>query len=504
MRIKIGQKAQTAIELAVFGAILIFTLSVIMRAAVTRGNQQNAILRATRMALTMSYNTSASLTAASRNAATVLVVEDRLTADSGKYGAIDRAPTMTQGSGTHSANLFMPVAFGETDTLPLMDVFVNGKHFAFTTAAYKPFSLPTECSGGGSCSEWEENCIGVTVTGPCANLAVAECAANGCADCSAASTETYTNTSTVGCPKLYTIIDNHPLMDRWCTSAATCPAACSAAPAPGCNLSEDERFDLDRNDLDGVAGDVLVPPGLRENFAWQWFMVMGFDESTGGGSGPTVDNLSASGPLAAVVTSNGLLMAEGINISARKNVLVDVDQDLKMEQVMGITNSGGYIASVNVRDFQDGDIDFTHNDGDLGPPPGFTNNVKTYTFVRGSGPGGGTFLQIDEGKIFTAIGDSKQYVRTASKKDQVDMIERVFHISNNTGRFCSDAGAVNSRSDNPVEACGVSTGECFTSSNIFKTCLDIPNLMIFIRSWVADLHGRKWVTDYSDDPFIDF
>jgi len=130
-----GQRAQTAVELAVFGAILIFVMGTIVSSAVSRGNQQQSVLKATRMALTMSYITSDTNKIASRNIASVIILEDRLTAASAKYGAIDRVPFLLQASGAHSSNMFMPVDFGDSEDIPVLDVFVNGKHFSFTTAA---------------------------------------------------------------------------------------------------------------------------------------------------------------------------------------------------------------------------------------------------------------------------------------------------------------------------------------------------------------------------------
>ena len=440
------QKAQTAVELAVFGSILIFTLGVIINSVTTRGNEQQAAFRANRLALTLSFSSTASMKLAARSRTSVLIIEDRLTAASAKYGAVDRTPYMVQATATHSTNMFMPVDFGDDEDLPVLDVFVNGKHFTFTTSKFKTVTLPTGCPGGASsCPEWEGNCLG-----------------------------------TEGCAKLYTVIDNHPLMERWCDDGLVnpipCPVACSVSPVPGCNLSADERFDLDRNNLDGKPGDIVVPPAERKRFSWQWYLVM-----------------------AAADFSN---MAEGINLGENKNVEVDVDQDLKLEHIAKFVTSAGVITSVDVLDSQDGDIDLTHNDGDLGWQPGFTRDARVYTFVKTAGPGGGTYLQIDEGKLFSTSSDTRQYIRTVSKKDTIDMIERVFKVSNNTGNLCSPAGV----SQQPaIEICAVTSDECFNpEENRSKTCFDIPNLMLFIRSRIQDFRGRKWITLTGEDPYLGF
>jgi len=146
-----GQRAQTAIEIAVFGAILIFAIGSIVSSSVGRGNQQNAALKATRLAMLMSYDTSATNTIASRNTASILFVEDRLTAGTSKYGPIDRAPSLMSGSGSHSSNMFMSTDFGDAEDLPLFDLFVNGQHIAFTISGFKTIEVRPSGACGGQC-----------------------------------------------------------------------------------------------------------------------------------------------------------------------------------------------------------------------------------------------------------------------------------------------------------------------------------------------------------------
>jgi len=424
------QKAQTAIELAVFGSILVFVLGVIIRSALIKNIEQQTQLRATRMALDLSYWKSESMTVASHNTTSLLVIEDRLTAASAKYGAVDRTPFMVQASGTHTANMMMPVDFNSTEDLPVMDVYVNGQHFTFSTVAFATKSL--------------------------------------------AALEEFPDAGYEGVKKLYTIIDNHPKITRWCDDGASplavaCPGAvCSSSLGPGCNLSGDERFDLARD------GTTVVPLSERERFSWQWYLVAGWDES-GGAPAP---------------------FGEGINVDAHKNVAVDVDGDLKMEQIESVVSDEGKITSVNIRDYQDGDIDTTFHDGDTGHKPGFTRDARIYTFVKDSGnPSEGTYLRIEEGKLYNT---DDQYIRTASKKDTIDVIERVFQLSNDTGNICSGTTPVP-----PVEACGA----CFTTDNITKTCMERYSgnpPVLFIRSRISDLRGRKWVTPTGSDPYVEF
>jgi hypothetical protein len=145
-------KAQTVIELAVFGAILIFVLGVIIRQAMSFSYIQNQTLKAMRVALATSYKYSEGIMdtapandqngagVASRNRASILLIEDRLTADSAKYGSIDRNPYINSASGTFSRNLFLPVDVGESYNLPMIDMLVNGIHFPLSTSAFRTIS----------------------------------------------------------------------------------------------------------------------------------------------------------------------------------------------------------------------------------------------------------------------------------------------------------------------------------------------------------------------------
>lgn len=579
MRIVKGHRAQTALELAVFGAILIFILGVIVKSSISRSFQQHSMLRATRWAMTQSYTTSAGMNNASRNSASILVIEDRLTVGSGKYGAIDRTPFIVQGSGTHSANLFMPIDFPSNparyldyEDLRRMDVFVNGIHFDFTTEAFSRVELAVSCAGAscaahpecdGDCTtgsrefypgadispaQWEPDCADVTDTqtinvdcalaSPCPSSPLGLCSAGCAAGAPGTYPQTVTTTVRVGCAKLYTIVDNHPVFkgsgpagkNQWCddgmgASAKSCPRSCYppdplANKEPGCNLSAAERFDLDR-----VGGSDVLPTD-REYFAWQWRLVLGFDEAW---RPPLVFN-AGGGALPSTLSAT-LHMAEGIILEdadcaqkcqKSKNISFDVDGDLKLEYMMQNTEhnrgvkkvaKGGVILSLGMRDNNLADMDLNFNTSDelAGKrSPGFTKDLILYSFVHDAG----TYFQIDEGKLFSVSGggDTRQFIRTASKKDQIDYIERIFQLSNNTGRFCNRGDGPDPSPRAPVEACGYSPGECFNSANIEKICMDISTdpatgrsrNVILIRSRVEDLHGRKWVTDVSGDPYVNF
>jgi len=143
--------AQAAIELAVFGAILIFILGTIVRTAVGNGYAQNENFKAMRMALLASWNSSKAANM-SRTSASILFVEDRLSPDLNKYGSLDRSPNISQGSGTFSFEEMYPLSQTEVaSNLPIMDIYINGQHFPFTTAAYvanRTITRPSCPSGG--------------------------------------------------------------------------------------------------------------------------------------------------------------------------------------------------------------------------------------------------------------------------------------------------------------------------------------------------------------------
>jgi hypothetical protein len=135
--------AQTATELAVFGAILIFLFGVIIRQSLSANFNQDQTLKALRVALQESFK-SGERGDPSRNVANILYIEDRKTADFNKFGTLTRLPLVVSGSGSFTKNLFMPVDFGNQNELPIMDMFINGKHFTFTTAGFRTVGLTDE------------------------------------------------------------------------------------------------------------------------------------------------------------------------------------------------------------------------------------------------------------------------------------------------------------------------------------------------------------------------
>ncbi len=477
------KKAQTIIELAVFGSILIFILGLIIRQALSFGYIQNQNLKAMRVALATSYQYSEGIKntgpanprpgqgVGSRNSASIFLVEDRLSADAAKYGTIDRNPYLNAASGTFSRNLFLPVDFnckppqcpeeapppgevrveppdaGETYNLPMFDVMVNGVHFPFTTSGFAEISMTDP--------------YGIPVDGVQPNYRY-----------------------------YYTIVPNHPLMSEWCDrSDIECPcikkpdvddekSIIIIDPLTCPKFPVERRFDLQRCGDDEDRGPnklnkpdcsdhpiKITDPTEQETFAWQWSVIDGAD--------------------------------------LRQGSQVDLDGDLKEESVLKIDKEHNKIIYI---DQQLGDVDFTITQNDKKPSPGLRDDVAMMTRTKE-----GTYLFINEGRLFDKYN---QFVRTASKKDSIDIIQRIFQLSNDTKRFCLNGEPNNNpyiwtednpvkinNSRNPVEACGDCLG-----ANIDKTCMDtevVPPI-IYIRSRVLDKHGRNWLTNEHDDMYINF
>src|SRR6185503_5692568 len=254
--------AQTATELAVFGAILIFLIGLIVQQAMEIHHLQNQNLKSLRLAMKFSYVHSAGLAGPtrimnnqiagnkSRDFASILIIEDRLSTDAGKFGAMNRAPSVSGSSGTHSRNYFMPLDANRIVDVPKYDIFVNGKHIPLATGDFKTVCLTqTEaaCPVGYDTNNpkhywigdldpnfWEPNCISRAGSPP----------------------------QIFGCARLYAIASNNSLNKSWCAGGA-CPGGFTA----------NQRFNLDRDS----GGTVDVPGGLQSSFSWQWYLVSAVD-----------------------------------------------------------------------------------------------------------------------------------------------------------------------------------------------------------------------------------
>lgn len=204
-----------------------------------------------------------------------------------------------------------------------------------------------------------------------------------------------------------------------------------------------DRFDLDRD------GTIDVAAADRASFGWQWKQETNLDPETG-------------------------------------NASVDVDNDLKEETIIELF--GG---TVLVMDNQEGDIDFTRGSSDPEEKKFLDreNYMKSVTEFP-------TSLRIQQG---TLLADGVQYVKSSSWQQHSDLVERVFFLANDTNRFCrADATPAPTVAGlpNPVAFCSPSAAcpNCFSAGCRTQTCMDKQSKVIFIRSQIRDLRGRRWLT----------
>ncbi len=421
--------AQSAVELTIFGSILIFVIASIARTGLSGSHGMNTQLRAMRMAMTESYRTSMGQYArgvspagiASRRTASIYLVEDRLSVAPGaRLGSRDRFPMMATAAATFTQNLMYPVDWSEVKAqLPILDLIVNGLRFPLTTAGVKEVHFDeTNLPHCADPWPWTHPVTGeAAVGGPCWD-AVRE--------------------RVIFFKRTY----NYYLNEDWC----------SRDPCPDSDFPAAERFDLDFDGPGDGDGDGIGDPPLAEwhDFAWQWLGVT------------------------------------NINLEDNINTTVDVDGDFKEERVQFVAESLGRITAVGVIDFQEGDVDLSSEIDPRNPKVGFFGDP--YMFSQTDD---GTYLRIEEGKLYDP--SNGEYVRDTTRHDHVDTIQRMFRLSNDTHRFCDAGGNPQpnvSGLPNPVEVCN----DCFEQANISKTCMDQARKVLYIRSAIRDLRGRRWVT----------
>ena len=167
-KMRLKNTGQAVIEIAIFGAIVIFLIGTILRTHLSNSFSLNHQVRATKLALQQSYLSSTGPSPnSSRNSASVLFIEDRLTPDLNKFNTIDRGAFVASGSGTMSNRLQYPIDYGEVqDNLPIMDIFVNGQHFPLTTASYVFRIIYPSNPGDSTGAACPADRIGATQHGP--------------------------------------------------------------------------------------------------------------------------------------------------------------------------------------------------------------------------------------------------------------------------------------------------------------------------------------------------
>ncbi len=407
-------KGQSAVELAIFGSILIFVISLIFRQGLSGGNFMRVQLQATRYAMSKSLEMSErAVEKPGRNNASTMVIEDRLSGDFGnKFGSRDRVPLVASGSGTHSNQLFYPVDqgdWGDRSVLPHYDVWVNGQRFSFLTADFRSYPFPVDGAGLAKCGTphptdsrcWNPDCLGGK-----------------------------------GCIYLHKMVQNYP--------------------GSGFDPANVADFDVNFDGTNPTAGIPKVGVAGRLPFMWQWQDL------------PAVGELPTDQP-------------------------IDVDGDFQEEEVLtSFLDADGRTAGVNMIDRQAGDIDFTIDGRRPGVQVGLLPESQMFSFTKE-----GTVYQIQEGKLYAP--KTGQYIRNVNINDQVDIVQRVFQLSNDTGRFCNGSRPRTASDDppwdgdppvNPVAACN----SCFTADHNQLTCFDTKSLKLYIRSRILNKGGRTWFT----------
>lgn len=518
-------RAQAAAELAIFGAILVFVIGLIVRTGLNAGVAENAHLRALRYALSESYRSSEREyscrpsgpchDSAARNTANIVLVEDRLSVNSGqKAGTRDRIPFVASASGVMSHNLFLPVEDSESWSQSQFDMIINGQRFPFRMTSIEDITLSYDMFNQATCPRttsenepdprcWETVCV-----------------------------KSENGQTIEGCPVVYRIATNGD--SDWCSGYD------DSGNFVDCNrnMTSDERFDLDFRNGPDISRIEQGSDGnyVRETFSWQWIKV----------------------PVVPPERVRDLVLDAGvdpddqstfINVSnprryrtLAKDMSADIDGNLEEETVndhITYSTPGGRLeATVEVFYQHTGDLDLSgREDNNTGLQ---TEELQMYSFTRNrdnqTTRGKGTYLRIEEGQLF---GPGGQFIRSTTRQDHVDIVERkiVFRstpycnyagpvdmfcefdnncnligprewyddVADEPTRWSVDNGVAGLR--NPVEVCVSppptidALHPCFSAGNpgnIEKTCLQIGdadhNPAIFVRSRIHDLRGHRWVT----------
>ena len=455
-----SRRAQAATELAVFGAILIFLIGGIIRSAVSSGYQQNQQLKAMRFALLQSYQSRQTATIngnsngnPGRNSVSVLYIDDRISPDLAKFGSSERTPFIAQGTGTMTNMLYVPIdpdeykdgtnlQDGVNKNLPGTDVYINGKHFRFTTARLRENVSLTPPA--------------VPSSNPPLYYATAYSATGAIPDPRNDGTHRYkgwdfvctldsvTNTY-YGCPIFYHFIVRGGK-----------ETFCDADPCD--YLTAKERFDLNRNDdfTDDPVPDDPAPAGKvsYKHFGWQWVGMRGLQSNI------------------KIDAKEGVYPSLDVSNSGQESSVFDAGPKQDKN-----SNPRGIISTVTFLDPKAGDLDFTQSN--VQPQPGLQNDSAIYTLTNE-----GTYLQVKEGKVYNP--ETGLFVRSTNRNDQAELISRLFRLSNDTDHLCPGNNPVL-----PVEACN----DCSNATNIKLTCFDRSSKVLYIRTRILDKRSHFWKTD---------
>ncbi len=322
---RLSFKGQTATELAIFGAVLVFVLGLIVRYSVNFNYNQNMQLKSMRLAMAWSYVSGIHHSSPERAVSSIVLIEDRQEATLNLFGSQERTQYVAQSSAAFTNNLMLTGDFG-VDKVPVIDLLVNGQHFPLSTGKYKKVQVArvhrgdsddcrsariTPCQGGeGDCavnnlSYLHPEFINYSLTAfPPGDMRGPRWMEN-----------CFSHWYSHGCGIFYTKVANvlGAPDPRFCTDEATCLtqcdcpdlATCQADPAKRwCMASVEDRFDLDRT------GDSEVPDVRRVDFSWQWYRMKGTRKK--------------------------------MNFNDTQTILADVDFDGKEEEILGYEDQFGY------------------------------------------------------------------------------------------------------------------------------------------------------------------
>lgn len=515
-----GLSAQAATEVAVFGAIIIFLIGMIIRTTISSQYAQNQNFKAMRLAFAKSLE-SAKAGKTERNNASVIYIEDRLVPEFNKFGSLERTPFMAQGSGTMSHLLMYPIDEADVNnSIPKLDVFINGQYFPFTTAALRP-KLIFPAKGDpwrGMVKNPFVNRLPYMEPGKHASayamdndVFVLEYSSGWdfqC-KCDATTKDEAGYSMCYACPVMFQVVPKGA--PEFCGDYSDRDIVSNEVGCIG--LFNWQRFDLNRNGyngddpMEGTTDNTRVP---RDKIAWQWYAFQGLvgDDKTKGVSGAIkpdiaqyltadIDNdrkeetvygynrIKLDSPTPA--NNWKIPPVEGVSLTQLDDMNLDIEQQVtqiiayykisreQLAKEYQALRDNGIVTDVMVLDNQDGDIDLTHDSTSQGTQRGIQSETAIYTRMRqeiGENTDKGTYFLVKEGKLYNP--ESGTFVRSVNKRDQVDLVERHVLLSNNTQRFCRGSGAtlhapkcigglMNDKAEcevamNPVEVCATGTG----------------------------------------------
>lgn len=432
------RKAQAVTELTIFGAILIFVIGSILRNAVDSGLNQNQSLKAMRYAMLLSLQGVRNVNK-SRDTASIIFIEDRLSPDASKTGSLERMPLLQTGSGTFSNTILMPIDWGEDHNIPVTDLIVNGVHFTLSGARFIVYTIGINPSNPSQVS------ITDTTNGIVTNIPRAG-----------------NWNDAIGCPIFYSV--------RPSNHSEFCPGACADG-----TIDMNQRFDLNRNN--DYTDD--VPAANRANMAWQWKAVLGLvgnldiDEKKGRYPSWDIDGDRKE------ETIYRAFAVPGTNIVQTLYVLDYQKGDLDGSfDDLDLINAG--------LGFQD---------------RGLQKSVSVYTQVNDGtyleiNEGRLYVPDYAPGQEFVRSTNKKNTIDVISRRFKLDNDTGRFCNPVTLARLPT-IGNIPGGVPNPVQYCldtRLPGPSCFTTVTAGTNCYDVGTKNLFIRSRNLDRSGRKWVT----------